>query len=119
MLNEGISRLKFEDASRGNGTMQFLDAFAQFGGFGSKNSDFVPKLNVISGHTVLLCNHEVAPYMDGNHLKLSLNKVKDLNLLPDVEYLKYNNELFPGTIIECKIYLNEQFFDEILNDGNE
>ena len=119
MLNEGISRLKFEDDSRGNGTMQFLDAFAQFGSFGCKNPDFVPQLNVISGHTVLLCDHEVAPYMEGNHLKLSLNKVKDLKLLPDKEYLKYNCELFPGTIIECKIYLNEQFFDEILDDNNE
>ncbi|MBE6273354.1 MAG: hypothetical protein E7097_05650 [Bacteroides sp.] len=118
MLNEGISRLKYEDDSRGNGTMQFLDAFSQIGSFGNKNPDFIPRLNIISGHTVLSCDNKVAPYAEGKHLKLSLNKEKDLTLLPDTEYLNYYNEFFPGTIIECRIFLNEKFFDEILNNNH-
>lgn len=118
MLNEGISRLKYEDDSRGNGTMQFLDAFSQIGSFGNKNPDFIPRLNIISGHTVLSCDNKVAPYAEGKHLKLSLNKEKDLTLLPDTEYLKFYNEFFPGTIIECRIFLNEKFFDEILNNNH-
>lgn len=119
MLNEGISRLKYVDSSRGNGTMQFLQAFTTLGGFGSQNLNFNSLLNVISGHTVLSCDNKVGPYTEGNHLKLSLNKEKELSLLPSSEYLKYNKEFFPGTIIECRIYLNEQFFDEILKNGKE
>lgn len=119
MLNEGISRLKYEDSSRGNGTMQFLQAFATLGSFGKRNSNFKSILNVISGHTVLSCDNSVGPYTDGTHLKLSLNEEKDLSLLPDKRYLKTYEEFFPGTIIECKIYLNEHFFDEILNNGKQ
>lgn len=119
MLNEGISRLKYMDSSRGNGTMQFLQAFTTLGSFGVKNENFNSLLNVISGHTVLSCDNKVGPYTEGNHLKLSLNEEKELSLLPDRKYLKYNNEFFPGTIIECKIYLNEQFFDEILENGEK
>lgn len=118
MLNEGISRLKYQDQSRGNGTMQFLHAFATLGSFGSTNRNFNSLLNVISGHTVLSCDNQVSPYFHENHLKLSLNKEKSLSLLPDKTYLKYNTEYFPGTIIECKIYFNEHFFDEILKNGN-
>lgn len=119
MLNEGISRLKFADSSRGNGTMQFLQAFTTLGSFGGQNVNFNSLLNVISGHTVLSCDNKVGPYTEGNHLKLSLNEEKELSLLPNREYLKYNKEFFPGTIIECKIYLNEQFFDEILKNGKK
>ena len=119
MLNEGISRLKYQDQSRGNGTMQFLHAFATLGSFGSSNTHFNSLLNVISGHTVLSCDNQVSPYLEENHLKLSLNKEKSLSLLPDKTYLKYNTEYFPGTIIECKIYFNEHFFDEILKNGTD
>lgn len=119
MLNEGISRLKYKDQSRGNGTMQFLRAFADLGCFGSSNSHFKSLLNIISGHTILSCDNEVTPYFQDNHLKLSLNKEKELSLLPDKSYLKYNIEYFPGTIIECKIYFNEDFFDEILKTKND
>ena len=119
MLNEGISRLKYVDSSRGNGTMQFLQAFTTLGSFGIKNANFNSLLNVISGHTILSCDNKVGPYTEGNHLILSLNEEKELSLLPNSRYLKYNKEFFPGTIIECKIYLNEQFFDEILKDGEK
>lgn len=119
MLNEGISRLKFESESRGNGTMQFLEAFILLGSFGNSNPNFKSQLNVISGHTVLTCDNEFSPYVEGNFSKLSLNKEKKLSLLPDSEYLKYNKEYFPGTILECKIYLNEDYFNEVLNNGKE
>lgn len=119
MLNEGISRLKYEDSSRGNGTMQFLDAFRTLGIFGKTDKNFNSLLNVISGHSVLSCDSQIGPYFHENHLKLSLNKENDLSLLPDKAYLRYNREFFPGTIIECRIYLNEQHLDEILKNGKE
>lgn len=119
MLNEGISRLKYESESRGHGTMQFLEAFILLGSFGDNNPDFNSQLNIISGHTVLTCDNEFKPYVEGKFSKLSLNKEKKLSLLPDKEYLKHNKEYFPGTILECKIYLNEDYFNEVLNNGKE
>ena len=41
---------------------------------------------------------------------LSLNKEKTLEKLPDSDYLCAHNEFFPGTILECKIYLNKDYF---------
>ena len=119
MLNEGISRLKYKDPSRGNGTMQFLDAFRMLGNFGEENDKFSSLLSIISGHTVLSCNSQVGPYKEDNHLKLSLNKQKKLSLLPEKEYLNYYQSYFPGTIIECTIYFNEQYWDKIFGNENK
>lgn len=116
MLNEGISRLKYLESSRGNGTMQFIESFITLGCFGETNPKFNSQLNIISGHSVLTCDNKYKPFIDRTFKKLSLNKEKTLSLLPDKEYLKYNNEFFPGTILECKIYLNQDFLDKILSE---
>lgn len=42
-LQEGISRLKYEDESRGRGTMNFIRAFITLGSFGEK----IPNINLI------------------------------------------------------------------------
>lgn len=115
MLNEGISRLKYKEPSRGNGTMNFLDAFIAIGGFGDDNTNFNSQLNIISGHTCLTCDNNVRPYMIDNIKLIALNKEQNQNLLPDQDYLRDNNEYFPGTILECKIFLNETYFKHILN----
>lgn len=115
MLNEGISRLKYKDDSRGNGTMRFLEAFIALGSFGDHNPKFKGLLNVISGHTVLSCDNDRTVYTDGSFKKLSLNAEKDLRRLPDKKYLAYNHEYFPGTLLECHIYLNKDHFFKILS----
>lgn len=115
MLNEGISRLKYKDDSRGNGTMRFLEAFIALGSFGNQNPRFKGLLNVISGHTVLSCDNDRTVYTDGNFKKLALNAEKDLRRLPDKKYLVYNKEYFPGMLLECHIYLNRDHFFKILS----
>lgn len=115
MLNEGISRLKYKDSSRGNGTMRFLESFITLGSFGEINEKFKCQLNVISGHTVLTCDNDIRYFEEDNFKKLSLNKEKDMKLLPDDDYLAYNEENFPGTILECHIFLNRNYFFKILN----
>lgn len=117
MLNEGISRLKYKDSSRGNGTMRFLESFITLGSFGGINPKFKCQLNVISGHTVLTCDNDVRYFEEDNFKKLSLNKEKDMGLLPDADYLEFNTENFPGTILECHIYLNRNYFFKILNNN--
>lgn len=109
MLNEGISRLKFMESSRGNGTMNFIKSFIELGKFCNENDKYRPELNIISGHTVLTCTDEYAPFKEGSHYKLTLNKVKSLRSLPDSSVLKYFNGVgFPGTILDCKIFLNKR-----------
>lgn len=115
MLNEGISRLKYKDDSRGNGTMRFLESFISLGSFGNHNPKFKGLLNVISGHTVLSCDNDMTVYSDGNFKKLSLNAEKDIRRLPDKRYLSYNKESFPGTMLECHIFLNKEHFFKILS----
>lgn len=114
MLNDGISRLKFEDESRGNGTMKFLDAFIKLGSFGNKDKRFKCQLNVISGHTVLTCDNDIHPYKENGFRILSLNRENDFHKLPSKSYLSHNIEYFPGTILECHIYLNKDYFENIL-----
>lgn len=111
MLNDDISRLKYEGDGRGNGTMHFINRFIYLGRYGIENTDFNPILNVISGHTVLTCDGKYKPSDEvTNKMILSLNKEKTLARLPDSEYLCAHKEFFPGTILECKIYLNRDYF---------
>lgn len=104
MLNETISRLKYEDESRGHGTMNFIESFIKLGKLGDRNRNFTSVLNIVSGHTRLTCDNRYKPYKDGDLRKISLNKENDIKRLPDNSYLKTESEYFPGTILECKIY---------------
>lgn len=119
MLNEGISRLKYKDKSRGHGTMHFIEAFMALGSFGKDNRDFMPRLNIISGHSVLSCDTDYEPFMEGQVKVISLNKEKTLDLLPDRKNLKSFDAYFPGTILECKIYLNKEHLHNILNGNSK
>lgn len=114
-LQDGVSRLKYEDESRGHGTMNFIRAFITLGSFGKENPEYKPHLNIISGKTCVHCDNEVEPYNDNNNYLLSLNKEKDISLLPEENYLKHMQEYFPGTFLEVKIYLNKKYFSKALN----
>lgn len=114
-LQDGVSRLKYEDESRGHGTMNFIRAFITLGSFGKENPDYKPHLNIISGKTCVHCDNDVEPYCENNNYLLSLNKEKDISLLPEENYLRHMQEYFPGTFLEVKIYLNKKYFSKALN----
>lgn len=105
-LQEGISRLKYQQSSRGNGTMNFIEAFINLGELGSRDIEHIPELNIISGNTLLSCNNEYKPYVKDGMRLLSLNSKNDLSLLPDKNRLRHNKECFPGTFFNVKIYLD-------------
>lgn len=108
MLNEGISRLKYEDESRGNGTMQFLKAFSDLEDKGPQDKNYRSLLKIITGHTTLSCDSDVVPFgEDEKHLKISLNKEQDFKKLPEDKYLQYHSQYFPGSFIECRVFLNK------------
>ena len=46
---------------------------------------------------------------------LTLNNDETFDVLPNSNYLCSHNENFPGTILECKLYLNKDF----LNNNEE
>lgn len=120
-LQEGVSRLKYEDQSRGSGTMNFLRAFIALGAYGKTNRKYKSHLNIISGNTIVRCTDEVEPYMVDNRYYLSLNAEHSMDVLPDSRYLSHTNEYFPGTFFEVKIYLNKRYFTETLKnkDGKD
>lgn len=112
LLNDGISRLKYTDESRGNGTMRFLDAFITIGSFGKTDPRFKSQLNVISGHTVLTCDNDFHSYKEDGLNKLALNVENDFRRLPNKSHLAYHEEYWPGTILECHIFLNKDYFEK-------
>lgn len=117
-LQNGVSRLKFKEESRGKGTMTFLRSFIDLGVLGSKTDSEMPVLNIFSGKTAIKCDKKYKPIEDksGNYV-LPLNKSENLKYLPDKKYIKSNKEYFPGTILQIKLYLDENCFDESI--GNE
>ena len=73
------------------------------------------QLNVLSGHTTITCDNDIHYCSQKEINVLSLNSEKDIKELPDQKYLSYNREYFPGTILECHIYLNKDYFEQITN----
>lgn len=120
MLNEGISRIKYLESSRGNGTMNFIKSFIELGKFCNEDEKYKPELNIVSGHTVLTCTEEYAPFKDGNHYKLTLNASKSLKDLPDSSVLRYfKGASFPGTILDCKIFLNKRDLEKNIQENED
>lgn len=120
MLNEGISRIKFLESSRGNGTMNFINSFIELGKFCNEDPKYKPELNIVSGHTVLTCTEDFAPFKDGSHYKLTLNSSQSFDDLPDSSVLKYfRGASFPGTILDCKIFLNKRDLEKNIQHNEE
>ncbi len=114
-LQGGISRLKFTDGSRGTGTMTFIRSFMELGGLGDENPKYIPYLNIFSGNISLTCDNKYKPILNDNVWVLPLNKEQSLTSLPDHNYIKYYKENFPGTILQIKLFLNQDYFDKKIN----
>ena len=110
MLNPKVSRLRYEDTARGNGTMTFIEKFLLLGRYGEKDLAFNPQMNIISGKSILTCDGIMKPYISPyTGLKvMSLNRCQSPAELPDPGYVDSYSEFFPGTILECKIYLSKE-----------
>ncbi|MCH6200408.1 hypothetical protein MMU07_12530 [Aquiflexum sp. LQ15W] len=114
-LQEGISRLKYEDSSRGTGTIKFIKSFLELGDF--ENEKHKPRLHIFSGKTELICDNKYRPFeKDGVNL-ISLNSIKDLKEKQDRNNLKELDLEFPGTLLNAKIYLNQNYLERKQNEG--
>lgn len=112
-LQEGISRLKYTDKSRGTGTIKFIKSFLELGEF--ENDSLKSKLHIFSGCTEVICENKYKPFTKEGVNLLSLNSVRDLTQKQDPENLKELKISFPGTMLNAKIYLNQNFLDKKQN----
>ena len=106
-LQPGVSRLRYQDESRGNGTMKFIESFFAFGDFEDVGKQYHPRMIILSGKTMITCNNTYRPFeIDGSKF-ISLNHEKTLKLPPDAANLKQLGTPYPGTILDIKIYINK------------
>ena len=117
-LQEGISRLKYQNQSRGNGTMNFIRAFFELGVLGDEFPKYKPVLSIFSGKTSLNCNNKYKPIKKDGLWILALNNERNLVGRQDSECIRYSYEYFPGTILHVSVFLNEDFFKK-LSETNE
>ncbi len=106
-LQDGVSRLKFSNASRGTGTMKFINCFFSFGDYQNNDKKQSPTLSILSGRTQLICDNKYQPFEKDNMYYVSLNDENDLSLPPNKSHLKDLRYKFPGTILSVKAYLNK------------
>lgn len=113
-LQEGVSRLKYEDESRGTGTIKFINGFLYIGDYSEKGC--YPYLKIISGNTILICDNVYRPFAKENNgssvFLVSLNKNNNLDEPPDSKNLKHMGKKFPGTMLAVKIYINGKHLSE-------
>ena len=106
-LQEGMSRLKFEEESRGTGTTKFINSFFAFGDYEDDERDYHPILVLLSGATQLICDNKYKPFERDGVFFVSLNSEKTLGKPPEKSNLKTLGYYFPGTVLTARIYLNQ------------
>ena len=116
-LQEGFSRLKFIQESRGTGTIKFIQSFLYLGDYEDEKKNFIPNLLIYSGNTLLICNNKYRPFSIDGVYYLSLNKEKDLTMPPETSHIKQLGYKFPGTLLIVKIYLNENHLKKKMEEN--
>jgi len=117
-LQPGMSRIKYQEESRGTGTMKFISSFFSFGDYEDPERCYHPSLSLISGKTMLICDNKYRPFEKNGVFFVSLNPENDLREPPNRSNLKSLQYHFPGTILSAKIYLNKDHLLKKLN-GND
>jgi hypothetical protein len=120
MIQDQISRLKYEEESRGTGTMKFINSFLDLGDFEDPSKGYVPNLSIYSGHSLIMCDNTSKPIKSSAGVfSLALNSKNDLTLPPEKKFLKSLKKKFPGTLISVKIYLNKEHLDAKYCEGGK
>ncbi|MGJ8665346.1 MAG: hypothetical protein ACSHW7_03195 [Patiriisocius sp.] len=109
-LNEGVSSLNYENASRGTGMISLLKQFFEIGDFEDSSRGLNPLMAILSGKTLLKINNKYKVYSSAvnGEDRISLNKFKSLKYAPDKKHVLNLNHKFPGTLISLRVYLNNK-----------
>jgi hypothetical protein len=106
-LQEGTSRLKYKDFSRGTGTMKFINSFLKLGDFEDQSKGYKPSLSIFSGSTLIICDNNYKPFINDNVYLLTLNSEKDLHYPPKATNLVELKHSFPGTLLNVHLYISK------------
>lgn len=116
-LQDGVSRLKYKDESRGTGTMKFINCFFSFGDYQNTNKQQSPTLSILSGNTQLICDNKYKPFVTDNKCYVSLNDDNDLSLPPNKSHLKDLRYKFPGTLLSVRAFLNQDHISNKISNN--
>ncbi len=118
-LQDGVSRLKYVEKSRGTGTMKFINSFFSFGDYEDPQKGFSPQLTIFSGNTILICDNKYKPFERDKIWMLSLNEEKDVTKPPERTHLLHTSDYFPGTMLSVRLFLNKSHITKKISNGNK
>lgn len=107
-LQDGVTRIA--DWDRGNGAIRFIENFYSL--TGKRDNDNISKMVITSGHTRIIFDgtYDIVEKPRGKSDKMykmmTLNKEGDIEIKPDANYVRYEKNYFPGTLISVKIRID-------------
>jgi hypothetical protein len=117
-LQDGVTRLK--DWNRGNGALRFIEKFFNLRG---NSPDDLSKMVITSGHTRIIFDgtYSISKQTRGNEKivfnMMTFNESGNIEELPDENYVKYEQNYFPGTIISVKLKLDYENTENFVANG--
>lgn len=110
-LQEGVSSIAPDRyIKRGNGSIQFIDSFFNIKGSNLIIDDF-SKMTILSGNTDITFTgayNITKKIIDGEEFKyMTFNKTGDIEDKPDINFVKFTDCYFPGTLISARILFND------------
>lgn len=113
-LQDGITRKK--DWKRGNGSIRFIESFFKLKGVDI--NDDITKMVITSGNTRIVFNgaYKIAEKVRGKEGKvykmMTFNESGNIEEKPNSEFVKFEKNYFPGTIISVKIRIDYENTEE-------
>jgi hypothetical protein len=114
-LQDGVTRMT--DWKRGNGAIRFIESFINLKG--DTYTDEISKMVITSGHTRIIFDgkYQITKQKRGVENKefkmMTFNASGNIEEMPDENYVKYEDNYFPGTIISVKLKLDYENTENI------
>lgn len=114
-LQDGVTRMT--DWKRGNGAIRFIESFINLKG--DTSTDDISKMVITSGHTRIIFDgkYQITKQKRGIEDKefkmMTFNNSGNIEEMPDENYVKYEDNYFPGTIISVKLKLDYENTENI------
>jgi hypothetical protein len=114
-LQDGVTRIA--DWDRGNGAIRFIENFYSLKGI--SDNDNVSKMVITSGHTRIIFDgkYKIVEKPRGKQNKIfkmmTFNEEGDIEIKPDSNYVRYEKNYFPGTLISVKIRMDYENTENI------
>lgn len=119
-LQDGVSRLKGTDISRGTGTVKFINSFFSLGDYEDMKRGYRPQIMIISGKSCVRCDNEYKSFQRGSSWFISMNAEEDLRKPPSSRHVFSVPLYFPGTLLSVRVLIDKGHLDsKRLNYGRE